>query len=145
MVKKDVRQDFIECQDALRDLGFTTSNGGFMWSYELLNIYIYPIDYHAYDDCSGVNVNAPHIMLSYSYDCGDKIDVHISQHSFSLIQSILSSSITDLEIKALNRNIKMYCLLNGIEYVESGIDSVSCMALKLKPDLMWNKRKRKLK
>ncbi len=135
MIKRDIHKDFIECQEALRELGFTTTNGGFMWMYELLNIYISPITYHIYDENLCRNVDAPHIMLSYEYNSGEKVDVQITQHSSSIIRSILSNSLTDLGIKALNRNIKMYCLLNGIDYEGTKAGTISCMALKLKPDL----------
>jgi hypothetical protein len=132
-MKTNIRQDFIDSQNLLRDLGFTTNNGGFLFSYENLDVYLSPITHHIYHN--GKFVMAPHIKLSYAYNGGEIRDVLITQTIIGVKQSILSSSLIDLRIKALNRNIKMYCILNGHDYVESKNGSISCMALALNPKL----------
>jgi len=136
-MKSDITQDFIQSQILLDDLGFTRGYiPGFVWNYDSLEISLGLTDYHIYDNILNKNVIRPHIKLTYKYTNDNPVDVLITQNWESIRQSILSSSITDLGIKPLNRAIKLYCILNNLEYRESPKGSYSCMALKLNPKIL---------
>jgi len=120
----------------LDDLGFKRGYvPGFVWNYDDLEISLGLTDYHIYDNILNKNVIRPHIKLTYKWKT-NVADVLITQNWESIRLSILSSSITDLGIKSLNRAIKLYCILNDLEYRESPKGSYSCMALKLNPEIL---------
>jgi len=103
----------------LDDLGFKRGYvPGFVWNYDDLEISLGLTDYHIYDNILNKNVIRPHIKLTYKWKT-NVADVLITQNWESIRLSILSSSITDLGIKSLNRAIKLYCILNDLEYRES--------------------------
>ena len=118
-MKSDITNDFIQSQRLLDELGFTRGYvPGFVWHYDNLQVSLGLMDYHIYDESSSKNVIRPHIKLTYKYTCPEtfneyvEADVLITQNWEGIRQSILSSSITDLGIKPLNRGIKLYCILN---------------------------------
>jgi hypothetical protein len=148
-MKSDVREDFTLAKQLLDDLGFvrgyTGSTKVHIWECGRLRVSLSVIPHHIYDTESRTNIIKPHIKLTYTWmrewidDDWTKgntdIDVLITQDFESIRQSIISSSLTDLGIKVLNRNIKLYALFNNIDYKPSEEGSISCMALKLNPKL----------
>ncbi len=135
-IKNDITNDFIQSQNLLSELGFYACNiHGFDWYYDKLTIKIGILDYHIYDDVTRNYVNKPHICLSLQWGDGEEHSSLITQSWKTIRQIIISSSITDLGIKSLNRNIKLYALLNNIDYKPSGDGFISCTALKLNPEL----------
>lgn len=135
-IKNDITNDFIQSQNLLKDLGFSPDYvPGFNWYYDKLKIKISLMDYHVYDDVTRNYVNKPHICLSLQWGDGEEHSSLITQSWKTIRQIIISSSITDLGIKSLNRNIKLYALLNNIDYKPSGDGFISCTALKLNPEL----------
>ena len=97
------------------------------------------MDYHIYDDEVRNYVTKPHLSLTLRWDVGEEHSVLITQNWESIRQTIISSSITDLGVKSLNRSIKLYALLNNIDYKPSNDGFISCMALKLNPRLYLRK------
>ena len=140
-MKYDIANDFVLTQMFLSELGFTRTNvSGMVWYYDKLKVSLHIIEHSEYSNELGKYVRVPAIKLSllwdeYSSGIREEIDVLITQDWKSIRQTILSSSITDLGIKPLNRSIKLYCLLNNIEYKQSSEGSISCMALKLNKEL----------
>ena len=136
-MKYNISNDFILTQMFLSELGFTRTNvSGMVWYYDKLKVSLHIIEHSEYE--LGKYVRVPAIKLSllwYSSGIREEIDVLITQNWKSIRQIILSSSITDLGIEPLNRSIKLYCLLNNIEYKPSSDGSISCMALKLNKEL----------
>lgn len=148
-IKNDITSDFIESQNLLKELGFYACNiHGFDWNYDKLTIKVGILDYHIYDDDVRNYVTKPHLSLTLRWDdnglLGEEHSVLITQNWESIRQTIISSSITDLGIKSLNRSIKLYALLNNIDYKPSGDGFISCMALKLNPKLYLRKHEAKV-
>ncbi len=136
-MKIDITNDIILTQNFLSEIGFLKTHvSGFVWYYQKLYITLSIIDLIVYSDDDKSKYQLPHIKLSLKYEditTSEDIDVNVTQDWLSIRQILLGSSITDLGIKPLNRSIKLYCILNDIEYKESVKGSCNCLALKLKP------------
>lgn len=140
MIKTNILDDVLKSREFLKELGFTQNDtSGFSWYYEDISVTLYLLDYGIYDDVEGKYIQCPNINLSLRWmgnDVQEEHSVLITQNWEVIRRTMLSSSITDLGIKTLNRNIKLYSLLNGVECKFSEGTSISCMALKLNPRLI---------
>lgn len=137
-MKTDITNDIILIENFVKEIGFHKDNVYGTWHYGNLSIKLFILDYPGYSS----KYLLPHIKLSLKYDdiedTSDYIDVNITQSWLDIRRILLSSSITDLGIKPLNRSIKLYCILNNIKYEESPNGSISCIALKLDKSLILN-------